>query len=157
MRQAFPIKLAQSLLKYTFSSFWRDVKEPTVAVENSCSSLWQGIRRSIKVLPSSELVPITGDIFEARGLNKLDSQYWLLIRLVEIFQEKNDASEAIFWKIKELEEQRTFILNRLEPLKKKYYKQLHNLQNLLDDLTDFLSIKIKKYEQVDEILSELIT
>lgn len=117
-KQAFPGSLANSLLRYTFDGFWNHVKTPGDLLERTSFQLWEGIRRSIKVLPSLSSIEFTDDKNEAERLNKLDSQYWLLVNLTEGFQKGSENSDDIFWKVRELEEQRNAISSRLEPLKK---------------------------------------
>lgn len=150
---AFPKTLATSLIQYTLHGFWNHIRTPKSLIRKTSSPLWEGIKLSIDNLPSLTSIEVTNDKSEAEKLNKLDSQYWLLARLAEGFQGCKEFDD-IFWKIRELEEQRSFIVLRLEPLKTVYLKELNSFQNFITNLPS-LSNKSKKYDQIEKILNEL--
>ena len=155
VNQAFPKSLTSSLVKYTFNGFWSHIKTPSNFLEITSDRMWEGIRRSIAVLPSLDSIECTNDKAEAQELNKLDSQYWLLARLAESLQEGSENFDDVFWKIRELEEERIAIASRLEPLKQVYLKSLDSFQDFISRLSLVLR-RSKKHDQVEKILNEIV-
>ncbi|MEP0873261.1 hypothetical protein NDA01_26215 [Trichocoleus desertorum AS-A10] len=155
INQAFPKSLASSLVNYTFRGFWSHIKTPSNFLEITSGRMWEGIRRSIAVLPSLDSIKCTNDKAGAQELNKLDSQYWLLARLAENLQEGSEDFDDVFWKIRELEEERVAIASRLKPLKQVYLRNLDYFQKLISRLS-FLLRRSKKHNQVEKILNEIV-
>lgn len=151
--QAFSPTLIQHLLKHSFAGVLNQPKSVSDIFEETSTNLWKNTKHIItSFLPNIEE---TNDEIEAKRLNRRDSHYWLLSRLVDILQEDSNQSEEIFWNIRKLEEKRLYISPRLEHLKQKHLKELKFVQESISRLT-LLSKKSKRYDQVEKILNELV-
>lgn len=142
---SFPYALAQDLIKYSWSGFFQKEQK---------NSFWENLRYSIATLNSLQTVKKTNDIDEATQLNKQDSYYWLLIQLLEILENDIQKPEKIFWQIRQLEDQRIVISDRLEPLKKRYLKNLYEIQRISQKFR-ISSGNSKIYEEINIILKQL--
>ncbi|MBD2041313.1 hypothetical protein [Microcoleus sp. FACHB-672] len=148
----FPCDLATSLINYAFSGFLRAVGNSVKGLQESSPPIWQEVKRQNEKLQSYELTSPPEDSKEEAGrLNELDSKYWLLIIVIELLSEGNKNLESnlqLFQAIEELEEKRYSVLERLKPLKKKYYPKLKKIQEL--------SLPKSKIEQIEKFLTTLI-
>ncbi|NJN71636.1 MAG: hypothetical protein HC799_01870 [Limnothrix sp. RL_2_0] len=142
---SFPYALAQDLIKYSWSGFFQKEQK---------NSFWKNLRYSIATLNSLQTVKKTNDIDEATQLNKQDSYYWLLIQLLEILENDIQKPEKIFWQIRQLEDQRIVISDRLEPLKKRYLKNIYKIQRVSQKFKIY-SRNAKTYEEINLVLKLL--
>lgn len=128
---SFPIDLIKDFATYLLSGFQTHNFELDKAVSQSLNSMWQRARSAVNNINSSETVIATGDKREASELNKLDSEYWLLSRIIELLTTgiSTTDKDLVDWKLSELDEERDFILDRLRPLKRKYYSWLSRVEN----------------------------
>lgn len=162
VNHAFPSSLVNSLVNYLFSGFKLYKWQLGKAVDKSIDSTWQEIKSHLYQLRVPESVVATGDKREARELNKLDSEYWLLIAAVELLSDGISPSEKslVNWKLSELDEQRDFLLERLQPLKRKYYGQLNWIESFWNSCYSLFTLKVLRQEQelkkVQEILNDLV-
>lgn len=155
-KQAFPLSLIKSLIGYTFEGSAKYLTKPERFLDNTSKNLWKAIRSSIICLPDHEkLIEETDTVKEARDLNKIESQYWLLIQLSEKLQVGSEDYEVVFWKLRELEEERQDILQRLEPLKKKYLRNLDDLQQELSKFSQIFASS-KQDKEIEDLLNNLV-
>lgn len=157
----FPCDLATSLINYAFSGFLRDVGNSVKGLQQSSPPIWQEVKRQNEKLQSYELTSPPEDSKEEAGrLNELDSKYWLLIIVIELLSEGNKNLESnlqLFKAIEELEEKRYAVLERLKPLKKKYYPKSEKIQELLEKILVILEFfPNRKIEQIEKFLTSLI-
>ncbi|BAY23683.1 hypothetical protein NIES2100_34750 [Calothrix sp. NIES-2100] len=159
---AFPIDLIQSLTNYLFSGFQAYQWQLNKAVDHSLNSIWQEVRAKLHHTPTSESVIATADKREASQLNQLDSEYWLLLRAIELLTVGVNTTDRdlVDWKLTELDEQRDFILDRLNPLKRKHYGLLNKIQDTWHScyaIFTFEAIRREKsFKRIEKILTDLL-
>ncbi|MGK7924594.1 MAG: hypothetical protein AB4290_04945 [Spirulina sp.] len=130
-------------------------------IDESYTYLWQEILKLIQELQPSDFVPRTNDKNEARRLNRLHSKYWLLISFVELLSQgsSNRERDSIVLALSALKEQKYFLFDRLQPLKKQHYKPLHFIQKVSNPVIDVISFRAfsrsRQHDKVEYILSRL--
>ncbi len=155
---AFPHKLTNDLIKYIFLSCWENLQNSEDFLNRATSDMWLHVKNMLSSLDnlngnSDYLLSINFNENSAKYLNKIDSQYWLLARLLEILDENSDSSD-IFWKIKDLENRREKIRPHLDNLKKVYLPDLYSFEKFIEATK--LSGKSKMADEVEKILNELV-
>ncbi|MGJ5633859.1 hypothetical protein [Nostoc sp. CALU 1950] len=132
------------------------------AVDQSLNSIWQEVRAKLHHIATSESVIATADKREANKLNRLDSEYWLLLRAIELLTIGINSSDRdlVDWKLSELDEQKDFVLDRLDPLKKKHYSLLSKIQDTWHScyaIFTFEAIRRERsFRKIEKILTNLI-
>ena len=134
IRFAFPFKSAISLIASSFRG-----------------KLDQEVKYQWHELLKSKLLASVKNKKETKRLNELESKHWLLIKIFKLLSEKLTEPEQIDRLIEELEKRRNIILGELKPLKRKYYRQLAEVQNSIQSATK------SKTEKIEEIIGGLIT
>jgi hypothetical protein len=159
---AFPGNIVTSLINYLFSGFQTHKWHLNKALDKSLNFIWQEVRAKLHNIPSPESVIATGDKREASRLNRLDSEYWLFVKIIELLTAGFNVSDKdlIDWKLSELDEQRDVIIDRLQPLKKRHYSLLSNIQYLWHSCYAFLTFEAirreKGFKRIEKILTELL-
>ncbi|KAM3100499.1 hypothetical protein ACKFKF_11810 [Phormidesmis sp. 146-12] len=156
---AFPIDLVKSFISYLFSGFQTHKLELNKAVSQSLNLMWQEARSTVNNMDSLETVIATGDKHEASELNKLDSKYWLLSRIVELLAAGISApdKDLVDWRLSELGEKRDFILSRLHPLKRKHYTWLSRIEDSWQYFYAVLTLQAIKREKELSIFERSLT
>lgn len=158
---AFPVSLVKALTGCLFIGFQTYKWQLDKAVDQSLNSIWHEVKSEVDNIATSESVIATGDREEAIKLNRLDSKYWLLLKIIELLSSGVSRSErdVIDRKLNELDEQRDFIYKRLHSLKNKYYKIFNKIQAawaVFYSFTPFEIIKKRRdYNKVEKILNDL--
>ncbi|NEP57415.1 MAG: hypothetical protein F6K31_10375 [Symploca sp. SIO2G7] len=158
-KHIFPPSIAVSLVNYAFGGFWNSEGNLIVRFEESYHKLWTRIQRQLYHLHDSNDIPQTNDRSEAKILSNIDSQHWLLIEILKLISQGSDNQNSLFWLVRELEEERDVIAERLNPLKANYYRTINKVQSSFSFILDSVSlifIKGKEYEEVEEIFTYLI-
>lgn len=159
---AFPGSIVTSLINYLFSGFQTHKWKLNKAFDQSLNFIWQEVRSKLHNIPSSESVIATGDKLEARKLNKLDSEYWLFVRITELITAGVNVADkdVIDWKLSELDEQRDIINDRLQPLKKRYYSLLSTIQDVWHSCYAVFTLEAirreKGFKRIEKILTDLL-
>jgi hypothetical protein len=159
---AFPLWLSDSLINYLFSGFKVHKWKLEKAVDHSLNCVWQGVKLQLGNIPPSKSVNATGCKGEAKELNRLDSGYWLLIAAIKLLTTGINPSDksSIDWKLSELDEQRDFILERLQPLKRKHYRWLSQVQNFWNSCYEVFTLKAVRRErelkQIEKVFNDLV-
>ena len=159
---AFPSSLVESLIGCLFSGFKIYKVQVGKAVEESIKSAWQTVRLKLHDIPTPESVVATGSKREARELNRLDSEYWLLTAAIELLSANISPSDRnlVDWKLSEIDERRDLLSERLQPLKSEHFKLMNRLQETWKSCYEFFSLKAirqeKENKKVERILSYLV-
>lgn len=149
---AFPFDSVKLLFSYYIKGkFIKQVDHP----------LWEALdRQQHKFINSdleSEVLELQNSKEKALRLNKIDSNYWLTIQVINLLSKGIKSSEEAV-KINQLtealQEFRTTFESELHSLKKEFYKTLTLLENALELLKE--NWPGKEYRRAEKILDNLI-
>lgn len=151
----------KALTGYLFSGFQAHKWQLNKALEQSLNSTWQEVKSEVNSIPTASSVPETSNGEEARRLNRLDSKYWLILRATELLSGGIPSSDRnlVDWKLHELDEERESLYNRLQPLRRRYYKRLDRIQgvwNFCYSIFTFKAVrKNREFREIEKILAAL--
>jgi hypothetical protein len=121
--------------------------------------MWQEARLTVNNINSLDTVIATGDEREANELNRLDSKYWLLSKIIELLTIGVIVTDKdlVDWKLSELDEERDFILDRLRPLKRKYYTWLTRIEDSWQSFYSLFTLQAIRREKRLRIFERSLT
>ncbi|MCT7983229.1 serine protease [Laspinema sp. A4] len=118
----------------------------------------QEVRRQQKQLKQLELSPFYSIKGEAKRLNKLDSRYWLLIKIIDFAsggETDSISTSRLFWTIEALDEQRAIILElKNEP--SNTLTLLSNIQNFIQRIFSSINPGNRELTKTNLVLNMLI-
>jgi hypothetical protein len=158
---AFPTDIIDLFLKYLFSGFRCHKFKVDKAVKYSLDSIWSEVSLRAYNITISDSIAETSDQEETRELNKLESEYWLLLQIIDLLSSNgtNHDRALLNQGIHFLDQERESILKRLKPLKIRYYSSLSQLQDISNTVFSFLPYnifrKIEDQKNNEKILTEV--
>ena len=158
---AFPTDIIDLFLKYLFSGFRCHKFKVDKAVKYSLDSIWSEVSLRAYNITISDSIAETSDQEETRELNKLESEYWLLLQIIDLLSSNgtNHDRALLNQGIHSLDQERESILKRLNPLKSRYYKLLSQVQDISNTTLSFLLYdifrNIEEQKNNEKILTEV--
>ncbi|GAB4377384.1 MAG: hypothetical protein Kow00121_26670 [Elainellaceae cyanobacterium] len=149
-QSAFPVQYA-----------WEILHDSLFGAGGGSEALWRVVRCQQNQLVKSGLGDLEPESEvkrpkqRAAQLNRLDSRYWLVTKLIDLLAQGNSEKE---WQVIAAEEalnrRRDLFADELEALKKEHYSQLADLQETWERITD--SRAEREYRKIEQILDLLI-
>lgn len=148
---AFPQPLVSQLIEYSFSGLISFGTSNNKYNQDS----WMKIHEMVDLLIALPDIKVSGSVKEAEHLSRRDSSYWLLAQILEIFEDNILEPSELFWQIRDLEDLREPVSNRLKPLKAKHLRNIQKIQSFAKKVK-IVSEKSKRQDQLEKALFNLV-